>query len=481
LNASSIRSKTATGIFWSSIERFSAQGIQFILSIIMARLLEPSDYGIIGMLAIFLAISQSFIDSGFSNALIQKQDRTETDFSTVFYFNIVVGIFFYLVLFFASPLITRFYNAPILEDITRVVALNLLFNSLAVVHRAKLTIAIDFKNQAKATLIAVILSGAAGLFLAYAGFGVWALAFQSILNTGLNMIFLWVFLRWKPLKVFSISSFKQLFAYGSKLLLSGLLDTIYRNIYTIIIGKRFRAADLGYYTRADQFAQFPSSNITGIFQRVTFPILSEIQHDDERLRSVYRQYLRISAFVIFPLMCGLAGVAGPLINLILTEKWSGIVPLLRLLCFSFMWYPVHAINLNLLQVKGRSDLFLRLEIIKKCVGVGILCVTIPLGIRAMCTGTIVSSFLCLFINTYYTGKIISVGFIAQMRDLFPLFLTAFSMGIVSYTVSRICVGYVSGLFFGILAGIIYYFLVNILFKSKELDMLFNIVKLRRHS
>jgi O-antigen/teichoic acid export membrane protein len=475
-----IRHKTIKGVFWSSIERFSAQGIQFILGIIMARLLEPSDYGVIGMLAIFLAISQVFIDSGFSTALIQKQNRTEADFSTVFYFNIGVGFFFYLLLFFTSPLIARFYDTPILESVTKVVALNLLFNSLAVVHRAKLTIAIDFKNQAKATLIAVILSGTVGLFMAYGGFGVWALAFQSILNTGLNVVVLWVIVHWKPLRIFSLSSFKQLFSYGSKLLLSGLLDTAYRNVYTIVIGKRFQAVDLGYYTRADQFAQFPSSNITGIFQRVTFPILSDIQHDDERLRSVYRQYLRISAFVIFPLMCGLAGVAGPFINLILTGKWTGIVPLLQLLCFSFMWHPVHAINLNLLQVKGRSDLFLRLEIIKKCVGVGILCVTIPLGIEAMCAGTIVSSFLCLFINTYYTEKIISVGFVKQMRDLFPIFLTAFSMSIVSYIVSNIFVSYGLGLFLGIIAGVIYYFLVNMLFRSKELDMLLKMVRLRKY-
>jgi O-antigen/teichoic acid export membrane protein len=350
-----------------------------------------------------------------------------------------------------------------------------------VVHRAKLTIAVDFKSQAKATLIAVIVSGAAGLFMAYTGFGVWALAFQSMLNTGLSMVFLWIFVRWKPLKVFSISSFKQLFSYGSKLLLSGLIDTTYRNVYTVGIGKQFQAVDLGYYTRADQFAQFPSSNITGIFQRVTFPILSDIQHDDERLRSVYRQYLRISAFVIFPLMCGLAGVAGPFINLVLTEKWTGIVPLLRLLCFSLMWYPVHSINLNLLQVKGRSGLFLRLEIIKKFVGVGILCITIPLGIRAMCAGKIVSSFFSLFINTYYTGKIISVGFIKQMRDLSPIFLGAVSMSIVSYIVSNIFTNYAIGLLCGIIAGIIYYFLVNIFFKSQELDILLKMVRLRRHS
>jgi O-antigen/teichoic acid export membrane protein len=440
----------------------------------MARLLEPSDYGVIGMLAIFLAISQTFIDSGFSNALIRKSERTEIDFSTVFYFNIAVGVFFYLVLFFTSPLIAQFYNTPILKTITRIVALNLLFNSLAGVHRAKLTIAIDFKNQAKATLIAVIVSGAAGLFMAYAGFGVWALVFQSVLNTGLNMVVLWILIRWKPLKVFSISSFKQLFSFGSKLLLSGLFETIYRNIYTIIIGKRFQAEDLGYYTRADQFAQFPSSNITGIFQRVTFPILSEIQHDNERLKSAYRQYLRISAFVIFPLMCGLAGVAGPFINLVLGEKWLKVVPLLQLLCFSFMWYPVHAINLNILQVKGRSDLFLRLEIIKKCVGVGILCVTIRLGIKAMCTGMILSSFLSLFINTHYTGKIISVGFVTQMKDLLPVLCSSLMMAIIVYIVSAIFSDTVLKLIFGIISGFLFYVSVHAIIKSKEMELLFDL-------
>jgi O-antigen/teichoic acid export membrane protein len=475
-----IKNKTIKGVFWSSIERFSAQGIQFILGIVMARLLEPSDYGVIGMLVIFLSISQVFIDSGFSNALIRKQNRTEIDFSTVFYFNIGIGLFFYGLLFFTSPFIARFYNTPVLEDITKIVALNVLFNSLAVVQRAKLTIAVDFKNQAKATFVAVILSGIIGLVMAYTGFGVWALAFQSILNTGLNMVVLWIFVRWRPLKVFSVRSFRELFSFGSKLLVSALIDTAYRNIYTIVIGKKFQAADLGYYTRADQLAQFPSSNITGIFQRVTFPILSGIQHDDERLKSVYCQYLRISAFVIFPLMCGLAGIAEPLIKLILTEKWLGVVPLLRLLSLSFMWYPVHAINLNLLQVKGRSDLLLRLEIIKKGVGVGILCITISFGISAMCVGTIVVSFLALIINTHYTGKIISVGFITQMRDLFPIFLTALSMGVVSYAVSSIFTNYVPGLFCGIVAGIICYFLINIIVKSKELTMVLNLIKFRKY-
>jgi len=255
---SSLKQKTLSGVLWSCVERFSVQGIQFVIMVIMARILLPSDYGMIGMLAIFIAIAQTLIDSGFSNALIQKKDRSEIDYSTVFYFNIAVGIVLYFILFFSSPLIARFYNTPELTGLTRVLALNLFINSLAVVQRAILSIKIDFKTQAKASFSAAIISGIVGIVMAYTGFGVWSLAVQTVLNAFVNTVLLWIFSKWIPLKVFSFESFKKLFTFGSKLLASGLLDTIYRNIYTIVIGKKFASTDLGYFTRADQFAQFPS-------------------------------------------------------------------------------------------------------------------------------------------------------------------------------------------------------------------------------
>jgi len=478
-SSQNLKQKTVHGVVWSSIERFSVQGVQFVLQIVMARILSPEDYGVIGMLSIFIAISQSLIDSGFSNALIQKKNRTEIDFATVFYFNIVVGIVLYLVLFFTSPIIASFYNTPILIGVTRIVALNLLFNSLTVVQRAKLTINIDFKTQAKASFTAVVISGVIGIILAYKGFGVWSLAVQSALNYGLNMLLLWVIVKWHPLRIFSKESFRGLFSYGSKLLASGLLDTTYKNIYTIVIGKIFSAGDLGYYTRADQFCQFPSSNLTGILQRVTFPILSEIQDDDERLRNVYHIYLRVSAFVIFPLMLGLAVVARPLILLLLTEKWEGIIPLLQILCFSEMWYPIHAINLNVLQVKGRSDLFLRLEMIKKGVGILALCVTIPFGITVMCFGRVLQSLFALIINTYYTGKIIHVGFFTQMKDLLPTFFYSASMCGVVYIVTVIVHTVWLQLLLGIFAGSIYYICISKITKSSELKILLSIIKGKR--
>ena len=473
---SSLKQKTLSGVLWSCVERFSVQGIQFVIMVIMARILLPSDYGMIGMLAIFIAIAQTLIDSGFSNALIQKKDRSEIDYSTVFYFNIAVGIVLYFILFFSSPLIARFYNTPELTGLTRVLALNLFINSLAVVQRAILSIKIDFKTQAKASFSAAIISGIVGIVMAYTGFGVWSLAVQTVLNAFVNTVLLWIFSKWIPLKVFSFESFKKLFTFGSKLLASGLLDTFYRNIYTIVIGKKFASTDLGYFTRADQFAQFPSSNLTGIIQRVTFPVLSEIQDDDERLAHAYRKFLRLSAYMIFPLMTGLAAVAYPFINCLLTEKWTFTALLLQILCFSYMWYPVHAINLNLLQVKGRSDLFLKLEIYKKIMGIVVLGVTIPLGLVAMCWGTIIASLFSLVINTYYTGKLIHVGLFKQLRDLSPALFYSLTMAIVVYLTTCLFADQLLQLLIGIITGIIYYLLVSYATKSQDLKEFLLLIK-----
>lgn len=385
--SNSLKQVATKGVLWSSIERFSVQGIQFVIMIIMARLLTPEDYGLVGMLTIFLAVSQSLIDSGFSQALIRKQNRTEVDNSTVFYFNIAVGLALYLLFYIFAPWVADFYGLPELSLVMRVVCLGIIFNSLAVVQRALLTVRIDFKTQAKASLIAAVISGMAGVILAYTGFGVWALVCQQLVNLGINTLLLWIFSKWKPMRAYSWTSFRELFSFGSKLLASGLLDTTYNNIYPIVIGKVFSAGDLGHYTRAQQFSVFPSSNITGILQRVTYPVLCSIQNDIDRLRGVYRKFLKLSAYVVFPLMTGLAAVSFPFIRIVLGEKWMFCAVLLQIICFSMMWYPIHAINLNLLQVQGRSDLFLRLEIIKKSIGVIILFLTIPLGLKIMCLGS----------------------------------------------------------------------------------------------
>lgn len=477
----SLKSQAINGVFWSSIERFSVQGIQFVLQIFLARLLTPNDYGIIGMTAIFMAVSQVFIDSGFSNALIRKTDRTEIDCSTVFYFNIIIGVVCYFLIFFFSPVVAKFYEISILNPVLKVLALNLIINSFAVVQRAKLTINLDFKKQTFASLIAVLVSGGFGLFLAAKGFGVWALVVQQIINNIINTVLLWCLIKWKPLFKFSWKSFRELFGFGSKILFSGLLDRVYKNLYSIVIGKKFNSTDLGYYTRADQFAQFPSSNITGILNRVAFPVLSKIQDDDEKLASVYRKYLRLSAFIIFPLMMGLAAVSYPFIELLLTEKWITAAQYMQIICFSLMWYPIHGINLSLLQVKGRSDLFLRLEIIKKIIGVIVLCITLPFGIKIMCYGHIVSSLIGLVINTYYTGRIINVGFIKQMKDILPSLIYSISMFIVVYFSIGLFNSSLIKLICGIIIGFTYYLLIVVITKSKDLQTLISIITKRENN
>ena len=294
---------------WSSIDRFTTQGIQFVFSILIARLLSPSDYGVVAMLGIFLAVSQTFVDSGFGVALIRKIDRTDTDFSTVFYFNIAVGLFFYAVLWLASPYIAAFYDIPLLEDVTKVVALTLVFSSFSGVQSAKLTIAIDFKTGAKISVTVTLLSGAVGLWIAYRGYGVWALVVQSVSGSLMRTALLWLFVRWMPKLVFSWRSFREMFSFGSKLLTSRLLDTVYNNVYTLVIGRCFSSATLGVYSRADSLAQYPSFNLTSVLQGVTFPVLCSIQNEPERLADIYKRFLRLSAFVVFPLMVGLAAVA----------------------------------------------------------------------------------------------------------------------------------------------------------------------------
>lgn len=472
----SLKHKTVKGVVWSSVERFSVQGIQFLVMIVMARLLTPKDYGLVGMLTVFIAVAQSLIDSGFSQALIRKQHRTETDNSTVFYFNVVVGLLLYAIFYISAPWVARFYDSPELTALMRVVCLSVVFNSLAVVQRALLTVNIDFKTQAKASLTAAIISGIVGIGMAYAGFSYWSIATQQLVNLGLNTLLLWIFARWRPCRTYSWASFRELFAFGSKLMASGLLDVVYRNMYLLVIGKVFTASSLGHYTRAQQFAEFPSSNLTGIMQRVTYPVLCQIQDDDERLAQIYRRFLRVSAFIVFPLLTGLSAVAQPFILLLLKEQWLFAATLLQIICFSMMWYPIHAINLNLLQVKGRSDLFLKLEIIKKLLALAVLCITVPMGLVAMCVGQIFSSIIALIINTHYTGKLIQVGFLRQMQDLLPTLLLSLTMWAVVYFTTTLCSDALLQLVAGVLAGIIYYLSLAFFFRFPELNEVLSIVR-----
>lgn len=465
----SLKNKTKKGLAWSFIEQFATQGIQFLFGIILARLLSPNDYGIIAMPLVFLAIAQCFIDSGFYGALIRKPDLTEEDLSTAFYFNIGIGVICYCVLFLTSPLIADFYQTPILSDLLKVTALATLFNPLCAVQQAILTRKIDFKTQAIVSLSGALFSGVIGLTLAFNGFGVWSLVCQQVGGYLIRTILLWILGNWFPKCIWSWDSFSYLWGFGSKMLGSGLLDTIYNNIYPIVIGKFFSAQDLGNYTRAQHFSNLPSCNITSVLKRVTLPVLSSIQNENERLERNYRRILKLSAFIIFPLMMILSAVADPLVRILLTNKWEGCIVLLQIMCFALMWYPIHAINLNLLTIKGRSDLFFRLEVFKKIIGIAIMCVTIPKGIIWMVSGGIVSSMISLVINTYYTGKLINIGYFKQMRDLLPIFIASLGVFISVYVIIACFNNIYFQLLIGISVGIFIYTLCSIFFLKSELN------------
>ena len=423
----SLKDKTVKGVFWSAVERLSVQAVFFLITVIMARLLTPHDYGLIGMLAIFIEVSQALVDSGFHNALIRKQNRTEVDNCTMFYFNIVASAIIYFILWAIAPLVAEFYDSPLLCNVMRVVCLGIILNSFGLVQRTLLTIKLDFKTQMKSSLLAALVSGVIGIWMAYSGYGIWAIVAQQLSNYGINTGLLWFFTNWRPKLLYSWQSFRELFGYGSKLVAASILNTVYNNIYQIVIGKIFTPASLGHYTRAKQFADFPSSNLANIIQRVTFPVLSELQNEDEKLKIAYIKVLRMIAFLLFPIMCVVAGVSRPLILTLLGEKWMFCAVLLPIICFTLMWNPIHSLNLNFLQVKGRSDLFLKLEIIKKIVGVIILAASVPFGLLAMCYSGIFATIIGLYINTYYTGKLIGVGFLRHIKEVLNILLLSLGL------------------------------------------------------
>lgn len=478
--AETLKQQTKNGLIWNMIGQISNYGLAFVIGVILARKLMPSDYGLVAMPMVFLAIAQCFVDSGFGSALVRKEKLTEEDLSTAFYFSIIVGLVAYAILFFSSPWIAEFYNAPLLEELLKFSALSVIFSPLTSVQSVQLTRKLDFKTLTKLSVISHFTTGAIGIVMAYAGFGVWSLVIPGIFTNIQKVCLLYYFVRWLPKTGWSMESFRYLWGYGNKMLASGLLDRIYSNLYPIIIGKFFSAAQLGLYTRAKGYAELPSQNVTSTIQSVTFPVLSKLQNDNEALARNYRKMLCTSAYVIFPIMVMLSALAYPFIVILITEKWVSCVVLLQIICFSQMWYPIHAINLNLLMVKGRSDLFFRLEIIKKIIGVSIMCVTVPLGIEAMCYGGIVSSILCLGVNTYYTGKLINVGFVRQMQDLAPiLILSLFTFGCTLAFVHATDNLYLQ-LFGGGIIGVCIYLGGSFIFKLSELEYVKYMLSRNKH-
>ena len=476
MEAKSLKDKTVNGVFWNAINRFSTQGIHFIFNILIARILLPEDYGVVAMLSIFLAVSQAFIDSGFANALVRKINRTEADYNTVFYFNIVISFFFCAVLWLCAPAIANFYDTPILVKITRIVCFNLVINAFGAIQRIKMTIDINFRTKAVISVIVVSAVGAVGLWMAKKGYGVWALVVQSLVSSSLGTILAWLFVKWKPKLLFSWQSLREMFSFGSKLLVSGLLDTLWGNIYNIVIGKVNNPSALGYYNRAESFATFPSSNIYGMVQGVSYPILCSIQDDHIRLRESFRKFIKLFAYIVFPMMIGLSVVADPFIRVILTDKWSDSIPLLRILCFSLMWYPINGMNMTFPNVLGRSDLYLKMVIITKIMDVIVLIATIPMGLVAMCLGRVFTSVVGFGICSQNVRKLLGYSTMMQVKDFFNTFLHSIIMGVLVLVIMFFIHSILLKLVVGILVGASYYLAISGIFQKEEFYFLMDIVK-----
>jgi len=427
-----LKEKTISGLTWSFTDNLFNVVIQAIIGIILARLLSPEEFGLIGMTAIFIAISQLFIDSGFSSSLIRKKNCSQNDYSTIFYFNLAAGIIFYLILFILAKPISAFFNEPRLVCIIRVIGVGLVITSFNIIQQVILVKRVDFKLQTKISVISSAISGLIGICMAYSGFGVWSLVWKSISAYFLSAVLFWTWINWCPVKIFNLIAFKEHFKFGYKLLLSNLINVLYTNIFYLTIGKFFSAAKLGYYTKAEQFSSLSSSNLTLVVNRVSYPVLSELVDDPVKLKKGYKKIIKSTMFISFVLMIGLAAVAKPLIITLIGEKWSVSISYLQLLCFSAMFYPLHALNLNILNVKGRTDLSLKIEIIKKLLVIPIILVAISFGIKAMLIGLIVISTAAYFLNGYWSAKMINYPIGEQIADIFPSLILAIAMGVLVY-------------------------------------------------
>lgn len=428
----SLRKTAISGLVWTFAQQFGTQGIQFLVSIVMARLLLPEEFGLIGMISVFVAIGSSLMDSGLTQSLIRTSKPDHDDYSTVFFFNLAGSIIIYFIMFFTSPLIASFFNQPILVDILRVYCFSFVIKAFSAVQLTRLTKVMDFKTQMTVAIPSLIGSGILGVLLAFQGYGVWSIVWMTLLQALLNTIQLWWKTGWKPSFIFNIEKFKYHFHFGYKLTLSGLLDTIFKNIYQIIIGKFFVAAQVGFYTKANSLKQLPVSNISQALNKVTYPLFASIKNDDVRLKNVYRQIMQLVIFVIAPTLIIIGVLAEPLFRFLFTEKWLPAVPYFQILCLTGILYPINSYNLNVLKVKGRSDLFLRLEIIKKILITLIISFTIQFGIEGLIWGQLFTSIIVLFINTFYTGKFIHYNLIQQTKDILPIILLAGVAGVGVY-------------------------------------------------
>lgn len=457
--ADSLKSKTVSGVGWSAADAFLGQGVTFLIGLVLARILSPEEYGLIGIVTIFTTILTGIVDSGFSNALIRKQTVVDEDYNTMFFTNLVFSIALFILLFFSAPIIAHFFKRPELISLTRVTGVILIIQALSLVHNTILTKQIDFKTKTKASLISAIGSGVVGIGMALSGFGVWSLVGQLLSRQLLYTICLWAFIRWKPAIVFCGDSFKYMWGFGWKLMLSGLLANIWNQLYQVVVAKFYSPATLGQYSRSKEYANIFSSNLSAIVQRVSFPVLAQVQDDEERMVSAYRRVIKTTMFVTAVIMISMAAVAEPLIYCLIGPQWHIAATFLPLICISMSLYPLHAINLNMLQVQGRTDIYLYLEIIKKVIAVGPICLGIFVDIYWMLIGTVITGIIAFFLNTHYTGKKLGYTSWMQLKDIAPSYGIAFLVAVSVYFLKYLPISFWIVLPIQVLLGALVFFIV----------------------
>lgn len=480
---SNIKNKTIINLIWRFAERCGAQGVTFIVSIILARLLEPEDYGIIALVTVFTTILQVFVDSGLGCALIQKKDVDDLDFSTVFYFNIFCCCILYIGIFVVSPYIAKYFDMPLLTSVIRVLSLTIVISGVKNIQQAFVSKKMIFRKFFFSTLIGTICSAIVGIFLAYKGYGVWVLVVQQVLNTTIDTCILWITVKWRPKLQFSFVRLKALLSYGWKLLISTLINTIYNEVRQLIIGKMYSPLDLAYYNKGKQFPNLIVNNINASIDSVLLPVMAECQNDKERVKSMTRRSIMTSSYIMWPLMFGLMAIGEPLIRLLLTKKWLQCVPYMYIFCFICGMQPIHTSNLNAIKAIGRSDLYLKMEIIKKSIGIIIILISANYGVFAIGMGSVIYTLIASIINAYPNRQLLNYSYFEQIKDILPSFLLALIMGIIIYFVPLIClIDYLViptqiavGIIIYLLGSIVlkldcFYFLVNTMKKMKSINL-----------
>ncbi|MCY0970997.1 lipopolysaccharide biosynthesis protein [Chryseobacterium wangxinyae] len=473
----SLKAEAISGLFWTYSQQFGVQAIQFGVSLILARLISPEEFGLIGMITIFISLGSILFDGGLTSSLIRTQAVEDIDYSTVFIFNIIASFIIYLIIFLCAPLISAFFKQTLLTDILRVYSLTFIISSFASVQNTKLTKELKFKILAISALPGIIVGSFVGIVLALQDFGVWALVYSFLVQALITTITLWIISKWKPSLQFSKNKFKQHFLYGSKLTMSGILDVVFTNIYQVIIGKFYTPAQVGFYTRANTLMMLPVGNISSALNKVVFPLFSQLQDDLPRLRNLYKRIMIAVIFVVSPIIVVMAVLAKPLITLLFGDKWLPVVPIFQIIAVTGILYPLHLYNLLILQIRGKSGLFLKLEIAKKILMVLVIAATITSGLDVLLWGLVVFSFLALLINTYYAGIELNYSGIQQMQDIFPIFVLSAAMGLVIFSIEYFFdLNNLLQVIIGFLVGTFFYLAVGKLFKFDSLTEFINIIK-----